>query len=93
MTEEDKINEVLSKYLGSYFSREAEAQVRSIYGDEIAAKVRAVYNDALNCPVDWRTASMDSALALLASYLKSNHPWLTPEAKSALNSCYIMTWK
>lgn len=93
VTEEAIISEVLAKHIGSYFSVDAENKVRDLYGEEVATRAKAIYNDALNCPVDWRSATMDSALLVLAQYLNTKYPWLTPEAKTSLNYCFIMTWK
>jgi len=93
LTEEDKMNEVFAKHLGSSFSTEVEEKINRLYGKDVAAKAKTIYNDALACPVDWRTATIDSALPVLADYLKAKYPWLTPEAKSALNYCFIMAWK
>ena len=92
-SEEDKINEALANCLGSSLSKEAEEKIRDLYGDEVLAKAMAIYKDALDCPMDWQTATMDSALPVLAEYLKTKYPWLTPEAKRALNYCFIMAWK
>ena len=93
VTEEAMISEALAKHIGSYFSVDAEKKVRDLYGEDVAAKAKAIYKDALNCPVDWRTATMDSALPVLAEYLNTKYPWLTPEAKTSLNYCFIMAWK
>ncbi|HMV85347.1 MAG TPA: hypothetical protein PLD20_33865 [Blastocatellia bacterium] len=93
MTEEDKINEALAHHLNSSLSAEAKARIRELYGAEIAQKVNAVYRAALDCPVDWRTATMDSALSALRDFLAREYPWLSPEAKSSLNYCFIMAWK
>ncbi len=92
-TEQDRVNEAIAGCLVSDYSRDVERRLRETFGQEIAARVRAVYDDAMGCPVDWRTASMDEALAALHHFLGATYPWLTAEARRRLNFCFIMTWK
>ncbi len=92
-TERSRINQALEQCLPSYLSAEAEQEIRQRFGDEIAQQVRAIYRDALDCPVDWSRATMDSALKLLAEHLHTHYPWLTEKARSALNYCFVMAWK
>ena len=94
MTEQDRVSSAIEECIGSYLSRESEQQITERYGAEIAARVRAIYDDALECPlVDWRKESMDSALGLLCEYMNDRYPWLSKEARTKINYCYIMAWK
>ena len=91
--EYDKINEAIVRFLHSSWSKETEGEIEQAYGVDVAVKVRTVYDEAIHCPVDWRTATMDSALDTLAEFLPARFPWLTPDAKTRLNYAYIMVWK
>ncbi|MDQ1523227.1 MAG: hypothetical protein QOE47_1151 [Pyrinomonadaceae bacterium] len=91
--DEAKINEAVERCLRSYLSPDVEQRITDLFGAHIAARTRAVYDDAMRCPVDWRTAKMDDALAVLHDFLDEKYPWLTAEARSRLNYCFIMSWK
>ncbi len=94
MTDEQSlINEVFEKYLGSSFSKEARQKVAQAHGEEIASQVKVIYEDALHTPVDWRTASLDTALPVLHDLLNNKYPWLSAEARKNLNYAFIMAWK
>lgn len=92
-TEQSQICEALEKHLGSYLSKEASALIRRDYGDAVLAGVERAYRETIDCPVDWRTATMDTALAALSALLTERHPWLTAKARSSLVHAFIMTWK
>jgi hypothetical protein len=87
------INEIFEKYLGSDLSIEARRKIVNVYGEEIVSKVIDIYTDAIDCPVDWRTATIDSALTLLHDLLNSKYPWLNAEARNKINYAFIMIWK
>ncbi len=91
--DETKINEAVERCVSSDLSPDAERQIADLYGARIAAETRSVYEAALNCPVDWRTATMDDALSALHRFLDDKYPWLSAEARSRLNYCFIMAWK
>jgi hypothetical protein len=91
--EQSNICDALEKHLGSYLSKEASAVIRRDYGDVVLAGAEKVYREAIHCPVDWRTATMDTALAALSALLTERHPWLTAKARSSLVHAFIMAWK
>jgi len=96
MREQDdkaKINEAVARCLSSGLPQEVERRITELYGAQIAAETRALYEDAMDCPVDWRTAKMDDALSVLHRFLDNKYPWLSAEAESCLNYCFIMAWK
>lgn len=93
MAEQDIINQAFEKYLESYLSKEARQKIAERYGEEIALKAAAVYADAINCPVDWRTATIDSALPILSELLSRNYSWLSDKARSKIISAFVMEWK
>lgn len=86
------INEALEHCLGQYLSIEARQKIAGQYGEEVAAQVTALYEEALNCPVDWRTATMDDGLAVLGAVL-DKYPWLSKRARGSLVHTFIMAWK
>lgn len=92
-TEHDQINAAIVRFISSYWSTEAGQQIESVYGKEVAVNAKAVYDAAMGCPVDWQTATMDSALGILSDFLTAQYRWLSQEARTRLNYCYIMTWK
>jgi len=59
----------------------------------IASKIDAVYTDAINCSIDWHTATIDTGLDILHQTLNSKYTWLSPEARKKINYAFIMTWK
>src|SRR3712207_6743260 len=85
-----KINEAIVRCVGSYLSPDAEREIANLYGARVAAGVRAVYDDALDCPVDWRTATMDDGLSVMHRFLDESYAWLSDEARTRLNYCFIM---
>jgi hypothetical protein len=91
--EQTKISEAFENFLGSYLSEEDIEKIIARYGSDIAARVKSIYDDAIDSPVDWSTATMDSALTVLHELLTSKYPWLTKEARSKINWAFIMTWK
>jgi hypothetical protein len=91
--ESDKINEAIVRFVWPAWTKEREQAISDAYGPEIAAKTRAVYNEALDRSVDWRKETMDTALSILADFLAKRFPWLSSEAKTRLNYCFLMTWK
>ena len=94
MTDEQSlINEAFEKYLGSSFSKEARQKVAEAHGEEIASKARDIYEEAMQAPVDWRTASIDTALPVLHDLLNGKYPWLSAGARKNLNYAFIMAWK
>ena len=96
MREQDdqaKVNEAVARCLRSSLSEEPERRIAELYGAQVAAETRALYEDAMNCPVDWRTATMDDALDVLHRFLDDKYPWLSAEARTRLNYCFIMAWK
>lgn len=91
--EQNLINEIFTKYLGSDLSVEARQKIAVAYGEEIVSKVIDIYSEAIDCPVDWRTATIDSALPILHDLLNRKYPWLNTEARKKINYAFIMTWK
>ena len=91
--EQTKINEAFEKCLSSYLSKEAKKQISEIYGAKVAAEVTAIYDDALSAPVNWRTATIDSALPILHELLDRKYPWLSGLARQNINYSFIMEWK
>ena len=92
-TEQDQVNQAITQCLCSYLSEENQQQIRTLFGEDIASNVKTIYDGALNCPVDWRTATMDEGLQSLADFLSAGYPWLTREARLVLTHCFIMAWK
>ena len=88
--EYEKINEAIVRFQRP---KERKQEMLDAYGMDIVAKVEALYSEAMDCPVDWKTATMASALDALHDFLNTNYPWLTPEAKTHLNYDFIMCWK
>lgn len=94
MTDEQaNINKAFENYLAPFLSQEAREQIAARYGEAVATKVKAIYDDALNCPVDWRTATIDTALPVLRALLTDKYPWLSRQARSNLINAFIMDWK
>jgi hypothetical protein len=91
--EQAMINEAIETFLESYLSIEVREKVTDLYGKGIAARVKAIYDDALKCPVDWRTATIDTALPVLHELLTGKYPWLSGKAKSKIVWAFIMEWK
>jgi len=89
------ISEAIVRFVHSTFARSEEQEIIDTYGIEVAGDVRAVYDRAMNCSVDWGSPGMDmnTALCVLADFMASELPQLSPEAKTRLNYCYIMCWK
>ena len=92
-SEHDLINEVFENYLGSGLSSEVGRTIADAYGEETASKVHAIYTEAIHCPVDWQTATIDTALPVLHEFLENKYPWLSREARKKINFAFIMTWK
>jgi hypothetical protein len=90
---QNQINEAFEKYLQSYLSPETREKIAAYYGNEVAVGVQNIYHDALNCSVDWRTATMDSALLAMHQLLDSKYPWLSKKARTNINFAFIMSWK
>lgn len=94
MTQEQVyLNEIFEKYLGSYLSAESLQLITARYGESIASQSKKIYDELMHCPVDWRTATMDSALTILASEIARKYGWLSERAKRNLNYAYLMNWK
>ena len=94
MTDEQSlINEALENFLESALSKEVIQKISNHYGTAIALKVKAVYVDALNCPVDWQTETIDTALPVLHDLLNSKYPWLSKKARSKIKDAFITAWK
>ena len=92
-SEEDRINDAFARALRSSWSDETHQEITQFFGEEIAIKARLIYADIMHCPIDWRVATIDSALPLLEDFLDANYPWLTKMARRNLNYAFIMTWK
>lgn len=90
--EESQICLALENHLGSYLSKDNEAVIAQKYGEAVLRRVKAIYTQAIDSPVDWRTAKMDDALAILGGVL-DKLPWLTQKARGNLVHAFIMTWK
>lgn len=88
-----QVNEAIVGVIESWWSSEVERTMQDRYGATVRDATRSVYDAAMNCPVDWRTATMDFSLDTLHAYLTTHYPWLPPEARTRLNYCFIMTWK
>ena len=93
MSEEETLNEAFEKYLESTLSKESRQKLIKEYGDEIASEVNAIYQDAMQAPVDWKTATIDSALPILHELLQNKYPWLSSKARTKINYAFIMTGK
>lgn len=91
--ERDSINAAFETCLQSYLSKEAREKIREHYGAAVAARVQAIYDDALGCPVDWRSATIDTALPVLHKFLDNKYPWLSSKARSQIVGAFIMEWK
>jgi len=91
--EQNLINEIFERYLGSELSLKTRQEIERIYGESIASKVVAIYAEAINAPVDWRTATLDTALPTLQDLLSRKYPWLSAAARKNINYAFIMTWK
>ena len=89
----DLVNEALERHLTSYLSREARASIEAEFGADVAEQVKAVYDGALQCPVDWRTQTMDDALAVLSDWLANNCPWLSDGARRKIVGAFVYEWK
>lgn len=89
------ISEAIVKYVNGELPASADAAIESEFGVEIARDTRLVYDRAMNCPVDWNSPQMDmnTALGILAEFMATEMPDISPEAKTWLNHCYIMCWK
>ncbi len=91
--EQAMINEAFENILQSYLSSAVKQKITARYGEAVAVKVQCIHDDALFCPVDWRTATMDTALPILLAFLTNKYPWLSDKAKSNINYAFIMAWK
>jgi hypothetical protein len=91
--EQEIINEAFETFQESYLSKESHEKITALYGERIAARVKAIYEDALKCPVDWRTATIDTALPVLHELLTSKYPWLSGKARSKITGAFIVEWK
>lgn len=92
-TKYDKVSEAIVRFVDSFWTAEIEQEIEASYSREVAQATRYVYHETMDCPVDWNTENMDSALAVLAEFFDSRFPWLTPEARTRLNYRFMMTWK
>ncbi len=92
-TEYGAISEAIVRFHTHLLLNRQKEEMEAIYGADIAAKVEMLSDEAMGCPVDWKTATMDSALDTMHAFLNAHYPWLSPEAKSQLNYCFIMCWK
>lgn len=88
-----KINLAFEKHLSSHLSKQNLADILAEFDTEIAAQVQKIYSESLNVPVDWRTATMDSALDTMHQFLKDKYPWLSDETRTKINYAFIMAWK
>ena len=94
MTDEQvQVSEAIETFLGSYLSQNAREQIAARYGEAIATKVQSLYDDAMSCPVDWRTATIDTALPVLHDLLTGKYPWLSDKARTNVVGAFVMTWK
>lgn len=94
MTDEQaKISEAFERFLNSYLSRAARQQITDSYGEEIAAQVKTIYDAALGVPVDWRTATIDTALPVLHELLNRDYSWLSDAARRNINYAFILERK
>ena len=94
MTEEQaNINAAFETFLDSYLPPAALDNIAARYGEETAAAVKAIYDDAMDTPVDWSTATIDTALPVLHEMLATKYPWLSPMARRKINTAFIMAWK
>jgi hypothetical protein len=92
--EREKISEAVEKYLRpSYLSREARERINERYGAEIAARVKQIYDEVLKCDIDWRTATMDEALAVARALLDAKYAWLSKAARGDIINAFIMEWR
>jgi hypothetical protein len=91
--DQSKICESFETFLDPYLSEAARKRIAARYGEEIAAEVNAIYDDALNAPVDWRTADMNTALDVMHQLLNEKYPWLSAKARMKINYAFLMSWK
>jgi L-amino acid N-acyltransferase YncA len=70
-----------------------EPAVIAGHGASALAAAKALLSDAIDAPVDWRHASMDDALLVLANLLGKRYPWLTVKARAGVVGAYTFTWK
>jgi hypothetical protein len=88
-----QINEAFGLFLTPFLSKDAREIIRARFGDEVAVDVEAIYDDALNPPVDWRIATIDTALPVLRDLLNRKYPWLNAKARSNLIGAFVMDRK
>lgn len=93
ITQHQAINEAIIRFMQTGCSQGVQDEIASVYGEAVARQVRSVYDAAVDCPVDWNKVNMNGALAALADFLRTEFPWLSAEAHTRLNYCYIMAWK
>ena len=94
--EQNKINQAFERFLlttNTYFSKKDLESIAVEYGSEAAIQAKKIYDEAIDAPVDWRTATMDSALGVLHDFLDREYSWLSPKARTNINYAFIMTWK
>ena len=70
-----------------------EPAVIARHGANALAATKALLAIAIDAPVDWRHASMDDALLVLANLLGKRYPWLTVKARAGVVGAYTFTWK
>ena len=90
---QNKINLAFEKHLSSSLTKQNLADIQTEFGIDTAAQVKTIYSEALNAPVKWRTATMDSALDTMHRFLTENYPWLSDKARTKINYAFIMAWK
>jgi hypothetical protein len=93
MDEQSTINEALETCLGSYPSQRTREKIAAHYGEAIARKVESLCGDAISCPVDWRMATIDTALPALHELLTNKYPWLSDQVRVKIVSAFVMAWK
>ena len=93
---QNKINQAFERFLlttNTYFSKKDLESIAVEYGAETAIQIKKIYDDAIDAPIDWRTATMDSALETMHDFLNREYPWLSQKARANINYAFIMTWK
>jgi len=91
--DEAEVNAAFERLLRSYLSLEARQQIEAAFGADVAAWAKEIYDRCLQCPVDWQHQSMDDALEVLARFMETEYPWLTPAARRNINMAFIYEWK
>ncbi len=94
--EQSEINRIFEQFSlieNSYFSKEHLEDITAEYSSEAIVRAEKIFREAINVPVDWRAATIDSALPVLRDFLRREYPWLSDKSRSNINYAFVMSWK